>query len=46
MAVTNYVKEEWQKADTLADSKRKGTVGFALTTTKKGNAHHNCEYSR
>src|SRR4029453_331944 len=31
-AVTNYVKEEWQKADTLADSKRKGTVGFALPT--------------
>jgi superfamily II DNA or RNA helicase len=46
MAVTNYVKEEWQKADTLADSKRKGTVGFALTTTKRCNAHHNCEYSR
>ena len=34
-AVTNYVKEEWQKADTLADGKRKGTVGFALTTLQR-----------
>ena len=34
-AVTNYVKEEWQKADRLADGKRKGTVGFALTTLQR-----------
>ena len=34
-AVTNYVTEEWQKADTLADNKRKGTVGFALTTLQR-----------
>jgi hypothetical protein len=33
--VTNYVKEEWQKADTLADGERKGTVGFALTTLQR-----------
>jgi SNF2 family DNA or RNA helicase len=34
-AVTTYVQEEWQKADTLADGKRKGRVGFALTTLQR-----------
>ena len=34
-AVTQYVQEEWKKADTLADTKRKGTVGFALTTLQR-----------
>ena len=34
-AVTNYVQVEWQKAETLADGKRKGTVGFALTTLQR-----------
>ena len=34
-AVTHYVKEEWQKADTLADGQRKGTVGFALATLQR-----------
>ena len=32
MAVTDYVKEEMNKADRLQDGKRKGTVGFALTS--------------
>ena len=30
-AVTAYVREEWKKVDDLADGKRRGTVGFALT---------------
>jgi superfamily II DNA or RNA helicase len=30
-SVTNYVKEEMNRADALEDGKRKGTVGFALT---------------
>ena len=34
-AVTNYVSEEWRRADTLADGKRRGTVGFALTTLQR-----------
>lgn len=34
-AVTEYVKEEMNKADRLADGKRKGTVGFALTALQR-----------
>jgi superfamily II DNA or RNA helicase len=34
-AVTDYVKTEFAKADALADGKRKGTVGFALTTLQR-----------
>jgi len=34
-AVTNYVKEEMNRAESLADGKRKGTVGFALTTLQR-----------
>lgn len=34
-AVTNYVKEEMNRADMLADGKRKGTVGFALTVLQR-----------
>ena len=34
-AVTDYVKEEMNKAERLADGKRKGTVGFALTTLQR-----------
>ncbi len=33
--VTEYVKEEFNRADALADEKRKGTVGFALTTLQR-----------
>lgn len=33
--VTNYVKEEMDKADKLEDKKRKGTVGFALTSLQR-----------
>ena len=35
MAVTDYVKEEMNKADRLEDGKRKGTVGFALTALQR-----------
>jgi len=34
-AVTDYVKEQFNKADQLADSNRKGTVGFALTSLQR-----------
>ncbi len=34
-AVTEYVKEEMNKADRLTDGKRKGTVGFALTALQR-----------
>ena len=34
-AVTEYVTEEMNKADRLTDGKRKGTVGFALTTLQR-----------
>jgi superfamily II DNA or RNA helicase len=34
-AVTDYVKEEMNKADRLQDGNRKGTVGFALTTLQR-----------
>ncbi|MBI1349437.1 DUF3883 domain-containing protein [bacterium] len=34
-SVTDYVKEEMNKADSLTDGKRKGTVGFALTTLQR-----------
>lgn len=34
-AVTGYVRAEWVKADNLDDAKRKGTVGFALTTLQR-----------
>ncbi len=34
-AVTDYVKEQFNKADQLADGGRKGTVGFALTTLQR-----------
>lgn len=34
-AVTAYVREEWKKVDDLADGKRRGTVGFALTTLQR-----------
>ena len=30
-AVTEYVREEFNRADALANAKRAGTVGFALT---------------
>ncbi|WP_342575194.1 helicase-related protein [Paenibacillus sp. FSL M8-0142] len=33
--VTTYVKEEMDKADKLEDKKRKGTVGFALTSLQR-----------
>lgn len=35
VAVTDYVKEEMNRADRLQDGKRKGTVGFALTTLQR-----------
>ncbi|HCF05834.1 MAG TPA: RNA helicase [Desulfomicrobiaceae bacterium] len=35
VAVTDYVKEQFNKADQLADSSRKGTVGFALTALQR-----------
>lgn len=34
-AVTDYVKEEMNKADRLQDAGRKGTVGFALTSLQR-----------
>ena len=34
-AVTNYVKEEMNRADKLLDGARKGTVGFALTSLQR-----------
>ena len=34
-AVTTYVKEEMNRADALQDGKRKGTVGFALTSLQR-----------
>ena len=34
-AVTSYVKEEMGKADRLGDGKRKGNVGFALTSLQR-----------
>lgn len=33
--VTNYVKEEMNRADEIADKKRKGNVGFALTLLQR-----------
>ena len=34
-AVTDYVREEFNRADALANSKRAGTVGFALTILQR-----------
>ncbi len=34
-SVTNYVKEEMNRADHLEDKNRKGTVGFALTSLQR-----------
>ena len=34
-AVTNYVREEFNRADALANAKRAGTVGFALTILQR-----------
>jgi superfamily II DNA or RNA helicase len=34
-AVTDYVKEEMNRADQLQDGKRRGTVGFALTALQR-----------
>jgi SNF2 family DNA or RNA helicase len=34
-AVTSYVKEEMNRADQLAGRRRKGTVGFALTSLQR-----------
>lgn len=34
-AVTEYVKDEMNRADRLDDGKRKGAVGFALTTLQR-----------
>jgi superfamily II DNA or RNA helicase len=34
-AVTDYVKEQFNKADRLDDAGRKGTVGFALTALQR-----------
>ena len=34
-AVTNYVKDEMNRADRLVDGSRKGTVGFALTCLQR-----------
>ncbi len=33
--VTEYVREEWNRADALDDEKRAGTVGFALTILQR-----------
>ena len=33
--VTDYVREEFNRADALSDGKRKGTVGFALTILQR-----------
>ncbi|HVB22826.1 MAG TPA: helicase-related protein [Ktedonobacteraceae bacterium] len=34
-SVTNYVREEMNRADRLEDGKRRGTVGFALTALQR-----------
>ncbi len=34
-AVTDYVREEFNRADGLGDDKRRGTVGFALTILQR-----------
>ena len=34
-AVTDYVREEFNRADTLENNKRSGTVGFALTILQR-----------
>ena len=34
-AVTQYVQQQWLKADALQDGKRRGNVGFALTTLQR-----------
>ncbi|HMQ54819.1 MAG TPA: helicase-related protein, partial [Anaerolineae bacterium] len=34
-AVTDYVREEFNRADSLGDDKRRGTVGFALTILQR-----------
>ena len=34
-AVTNYVRQEFNRADALGNNGRKGTVGFALTTLQR-----------
>src|SRR5436853_7432267 len=34
-AVTDYVREEFNRADALQNDKRKGTVGFALTILQR-----------
>ena len=34
-AVTDYVREEMNRADRLKDGKRKGTVGFAMTSLQR-----------
>ncbi len=34
-AVTDYVRDEFNRADKLGDDKRKGTVGFALTILQR-----------
>jgi hypothetical protein len=33
--VTDYVREEWSRADTLENEGRRGTVGFALSTLQR-----------
>ncbi|MEM1913370.1 MAG: helicase-related protein [Thermofilaceae archaeon] len=33
--VTDYVREEWNRAEALGDEKRAGTVGFALTILQR-----------
>jgi superfamily II DNA or RNA helicase len=33
--VTDYVREEWNRADMLENEGRRGTVGFALTTLQR-----------
>ena len=38
--VTDYVREEFNRADALANNKRAGTIGFALTTSSVGWHHH------
>ena len=40
-AVTDYVKQQFSKADQLADGARRGTVGFALTTLQRRLAAEN-----
>ncbi len=34
-AVTSYVRDEFNRADSLQDDKRRGTVGFALTVLQR-----------